>query len=76
MAPMKSLKDFAIYPDLIRKFIEKGHNVFVFSPLERRNWLNKNNQNFLTKVNHVRTLNLTKTTYFENVHQEIGNLKR
>ena len=65
MAPIKSIDDFAIYPDLIRKFIQNGHKVHVFSPLERRNWKNSNNKKEINKVHFVKTLNLTKTSFFE-----------
>lgn len=29
-----------IYTDLINEFIENGHNVFVVSPVEKKNWVN------------------------------------
>ena len=33
----KSLRDRNIYTDLLREFVNYGHNVYVISPVERRN---------------------------------------
>ncbi len=35
IARMHNLEERGIYPDLFRKFVEKGHNVYIASPAER-----------------------------------------
>lgn len=55
-----------IYNDLVRKFRDEGHNVFIVCPLERRT----GKKSYISvdgsvKVLHVRTLNLQKTNVIE-----------
>ena len=55
-----------IYPDLLRKFVAEGHQVYVVSPRERRfsistGMTESGNASFLG----VRTLNIQKTNVFE-----------
>lgn len=55
-----------IYPDLLRKFVSEGHNVYIVCPFERRNKMEtglsvKNNAHILG----VKTLNITKSNKFE-----------
>lgn len=55
-----------IYNDLVRKFRDEGHNVFIVCPLERRT----GKKSYVSvdgsvKVLHVRTLNLQKTNVIE-----------
>lgn len=55
-----------IYNDLVRKFRDEGHNVFIVCPLERRT----GKRSYISvdgsvKILHVRTLNLQKTNVIE-----------
>lgn len=63
---VKSLDERGIYTDLLRKFKEEGHDVFVVSPSERRE---KKMTSLLTKdgvsILNVRTFNLQKTNLLE-----------
>lgn len=55
-----------IYNDLVRKFRDEGHNVFIVCPLERRtgktSYISKDGN---VKILHIRTLNLQKTNVVE-----------
>lgn len=66
MSKMLSVEDRGIYTDLMRKFRDEGHTVYVVSPTERRDGrkttiIEENNVKILT----VRTLNLQKTNVIE-----------
>lgn len=66
LVKIKSLKERDIYPDLLRKFKEEGHDVFVVSPSERRDrkttcLLKEDGVSIL----NVRTFNLQKTNIIE-----------
>lgn len=55
-----------IYAELMKKFINDNHNVYIVNPIERRNGLptsfsSENGANYL----HVRTLNVTSTSVIE-----------
>lgn len=56
----------SIYTDLLRKFIEEGHNVFIASTTERKHGekthLIKINNNAILKI---RTLNIQRTNFIE-----------
>ncbi len=63
---LRNIETSGIYTDLVRKFIEEGHSVYIIAPNERRSKLKTeltkgNGFNFLG----VRTLNLTKTNVIE-----------
>lgn len=63
---LRNIKVSGIYTDLVRKFINEGHNVYIIAPNERRTkrkteLIEDNGFNFLG----VRTLNLTKTNVIE-----------
>ena len=63
---LRNIETSGIYTDLVRKFIEEGHNVYIIAPNERRS----KRKTELTKGNGfnflgVRTLNLTKTNVIE-----------
>lgn len=63
---LRNIEVSGIYTDLIRKFINEGHNVYVIAPNERRSkrkteYIKNKNLHFLG----VRTLNLTKTNVIE-----------
>jgi len=58
--------DRGVYPDLMRKYSNEGHNVFIVTPLERRykqrtSYIKENNVGLLK----VRSLNIQKTNIFE-----------
>ena len=66
MSKMLSVEDRGIYTDLMRKFRDEGHTVYVVSPTERRDGrkttiIEENNVKILT----VRTLNIQKTNVIE-----------
>ena len=66
MSKMLSVEDRGIYTDLMRKFRDEGHTVYVVSPTERRDGrkttiIEENNVKILT----VRTLNIQKTNIIE-----------
>lgn len=55
-----------IYPDLIRKFVIEGHNVFIICPFERR--LKRETRLSVQgnlSILGVKTLNITKSNFFE-----------
>ena len=62
-----SYEESEIYPDLLRRFIKNGHNVYSCMPIERRD----NGKTHLIdegegkKILKVKTLNLQKTSLFE-----------
>jgi len=63
---VKNLENRGIYPDLLRKFAEEGHEIFIVAPAERRSGVRTN----LFKKNNVTTLlvqifNITKTNIIE-----------
>jgi len=66
MAPIRDIKVREIYPDLLRKFVAKGDNVFVVSPRERRMGL-ETNEKREGQVSYlgVKTMNLQKTSVIE-----------
>ena len=66
MSKMLSVEDRGIYTDLMRKFRDEGHTVYVVSPTERRDGrktsiIEENRVKILT----VRTLNVQKTNVIE-----------
>lgn len=66
LSPFNNLNDRGIYPDLLRKIVRKGHNVYIVTPNERK--FKKPTQLFIDKNSQilcVKTLNLQKTNLFE-----------
>lgn len=63
---VQSIDNGGIYPDLLRKFKENGHNIFIVSPSERRE-KNKTQLNVLNGVHYltVKTGNITKVNLIE-----------
>lgn len=63
---VNEINDRGIYTDLIRKFRNEGHNVYVISPVERRfkqkTELIQDNGVYLLKI---KTLNIQKTNVIE-----------
>lgn len=68
----KDINDRGLYNDLLRTFVKHGHEVFVISPIERRN--KKSTQIIKTSnatLINVKTLNIQKTNIIE---KGIGSL--
>lgn len=66
LSNMNSISQRGIYADLMRKFRDEGHNVFIVSPCERRN----NQPTHVLEVDgvkllKVKTLNIQKTSIWE-----------
>lgn len=66
MAPIADIGVKEIYPDLLREFVAKGHQVYIVSPRERRMGI-QTNVKTEGSVHYlgVRTLNLQKTNVLE-----------
>lgn len=63
---IKSLDEGGIFPDLLRKFRNEGHNVYIMSPIERRDKLKSHIiKERKTKILKVKTLNNQKTNKIE-----------
>lgn len=63
---VSDINNRGIYPDLLRKFAQEGHEVYIVSPYERRfnkktNYTQNNNIHTLG----VKTLNITKSNLIE-----------
>lgn len=63
---VRNIQNRGIYPDLLRTFLKYGHEVFIVSPLERRN----NEKTFYKKEGKLHTLsvwtpNFVKTSRIE-----------
>lgn len=63
---IKTIDERGIYTDLLRKFREEGHKIYIVSPSERR----EKKETFLSiekgvSILNVRTLNLQKTNIIE-----------
>ena len=74
MADLREIATHGIYQDLMRKFRDEGHNVYIASPLERRLVQGSKKLKVLgsellevdgVKILKVRTLNLQKTNVVE-----------
>src|SRR5665647_345772 len=63
---INSLEERGIYTDLLRKFSDEGHEVFIVSPAERRynTPTNLKNEKGVTLL-QVKSLNLQKTNIIE-----------
>lgn len=66
MAPIADISVKELYPDLLREFVAKGHQVYIVSPRERRMGI-QTNVKTEGGVHYlgVRTLNLQKTNVIE-----------
>ena len=63
---IKNIAEKGIYTDLIRKFRDEGHNVYIVSPSERRyNERTKMSRRHGVHLLNVKTLNLQKTNLIE-----------
>lgn len=66
MAPIADIGVKEIYPDLLREFVAKGHQVYIVSPRERRMGIQTNvKTEGAVHYLGVRTLNLQKTNVLE-----------
>lgn len=66
MARMTDIRSSGIYSDLMRKFRDNGHSVYVISPMERRfNTPTYFKERDGAKILCVRTLNVQKTNVIE-----------
>ena len=63
---MLTIEERGIYTDLMRKFRDEGHTVYVVSPTERRDGSKTSiiDENRV-KILNVRTLNIQKTNVIE-----------
>lgn len=66
LVDINSLDEKGIYPDLLRKFINENHKVYIVKPLERRkkgktHYIDNNG----THILHVNTFNILKTNIIE-----------
>jgi glycosyltransferase involved in cell wall biosynthesis len=63
---VSNLNNRGIYPDLLRKFANSGHNVYIVCPAERRQKLKTSIfRNGNINILKVWTLNITKTNFIE-----------
>ncbi len=66
MVKMNSVESRGIYTDLMRKFRDEGHKVYIVSPIERREGSKTRViEDEGVKILSVRTLNVTKTNVIE-----------
>ncbi len=66
MVKITSLKKRGIYTDLMRKFRDEGHDVYIVTPSERREGKSTNLfEEEHSKILSVRTLNVQKTSIIE-----------
>ena len=66
LSRINNIEDRGIYTDLMRKFRNEGHRIYIVSPNERRFGLGtslKENQG--VRILNVKTLNIQKTNVFE-----------
>jgi glycosyltransferase involved in cell wall biosynthesis len=66
LSKINSIEEQSIYQDLLRKFRDEGHNIYIVSPLERR-YNRKTNLKYENKVTilNVWTPNIQKTNIIE-----------
>ena len=63
---IQSLNDRGLYNDLLNKFVDNGHELYIVCPNERRNNESSNLKvNRKTKILSVKTLNIQKTNLIE-----------
>ncbi len=60
------IEERGIYSDLMRKFRDEGHQLYIVSPCERRLGVNTQlTENYGVKILNVKTLNIQKTNIVE-----------
>ena len=63
---IQSLNERGLYNDLLNKFVDNGHELYIVCPNERRNNESSNLKvNHKTKILSVKTLNIQKTNLIE-----------
>lgn len=66
LARIQNIEDRGIYSDLMRKFRDEGHQVYIVCPVERRLGLETTIvENKGVKILNVKTLNIQKTNIIE-----------
>ena len=66
LVQISNIEDRSIYHDLMRKFRDEGHHVYIVTPSERRLGLNTClKENNGVKILNVKTLNIQKTNVVE-----------
>lgn len=62
-----NIENRGIYPDLLRAFLNNGHNIYIVCPNERKDkiWKTYLTEKAAVKTLHVLTPNYTKTNIFE-----------
>lgn len=66
MGSVTDINAGGVHTDFLRKFRDKGHNVYLVSPRERRMWMPTSlKEQDGIKILGVRTLNVTKTNIVE-----------
>jgi glycosyltransferase involved in cell wall biosynthesis len=66
LADINNLSEHGVYQDLLREFVKQGHQVFVVSPIEKRNKsCTELMQIDSTSILKVRTGNVTKSNLIE-----------
>lgn len=66
LARIQNIEDRGIYSDLMRKFRDEGHQVYIVCPVERRLGLETSIvENKGVKILNVKTLNIQKTNIVE-----------
>ncbi|MEQ6123434.1 glycosyltransferase family 4 protein [Pseudotenacibaculum sp. MALMAid0570] len=66
LVKISSLEDGGIFPDLLLKFRQEGHNIYIISPTERRDKLKTHIiEEKNTKILRVKTLNIQKANFIE-----------
>lgn len=66
MSKLHSVEERGIYTDLMRKFREEGHDVYIVTPAERREKCNTSViEEYRVKILSVHTLNLQKANIIE-----------
>lgn len=62
----RSINEEGIYSDLMRKFRDEGHKIYVIAPIERRFKIGTNQTNeYDSVILNLKTLNFQKTFFFE-----------
>lgn len=66
LVEINSIEDRGIYQDLLREFRNKGHNVTIVTPVERRKKIKTNlRKNDNVNILQVKTFNIKKTNVLE-----------
>lgn len=62
----RSITDYGIYSDLLRKFRDEGHKIYIAAPIERRFRIGTNlKREYDSFILNIKTLNFQKTNIIE-----------